>query len=339
MSSQPDTPPTNENLVDCHLQLQAIFDAYPDLLFRLGRDGTILEYHAGRPELLYLPPEDFCGRRFSEVLPPPVAEVLMRSFERILAGESLAICDYRLPFPEGDRFFEARFISVTTGDVVVIVRDTSEVKAAFGAILNVAEEERRRIGQDLHDVIGQELAGSLMLARMLQRDLQSSGAAEAVAADKLIASLERALNHARTLSRGLVPADLQPHELTGALTELALRISDMHGIDCAVDCPADLLPTDSLTATQLYRIAHEAVTNAVKHGQATKIEISFRADDHSIVLQITDNGAGIPEKDQQGQGIGLQIMNYRARLISGHLETKPAEPGTVVSCRLPAAHQ
>ncbi|MBI3461503.1 MAG: hypothetical protein HY000_00355 [Planctomycetes bacterium] len=120
-----------------------------------------------------------------------------------------------------------------------------------------------------------------------------------------------------------------------ALAGLASRTSELHGVTCTFDCSEPVLVKDNQKATHLYRIAKEAVTNALKHSRAKSITISLEGDEGSIILRIRDDGVGFPWEPAEIKGMGLKIMRYRAGLINAGLAIGPAEPiGTLVSCTL-----
>ena len=123
--------------------------------------------------------------------------------------------------------------------------------------------------------------------------------------------------------------------LMAALAELASRTTELHGVTCTLDCREPVLAEDNQTATHLYRIAKEAVTNALKHSRAKNITISLDGDEKSLALLIQDDGMGFPREPVEFKGMGLKIMRYRAGLIKAGLVVGPAKPvGTLVSCTL-----
>ncbi len=204
-------------------------------------------------------------------------------------------------------------------------------------ILNVSEREQQRIGQDLHDDLGQHLAGTWLLSDTLKKKLVEKGLAEAADAAEISVLLKDALALTRTLARGLHPVAIADGGLFAALSELSARTRQMFRVRCDCQSPPNL-ELDIATATHLYRIAQEAVTNAVKHGGAKKISIEISTNPHSCVLSVKNDGEPLPASPS-GEGMGLRIMRYRADLIGAALELQnnPDNLGTVVVCTLPAA--
>jgi signal transduction histidine kinase len=205
-------------------------------------------------------------------------------------------------------------------------------------ILHISEHEKQSIGQDLHDDLGQQLAGIWLLSDLLKSSLIKQKSPEVESADKITSLLKDALALTRSLARGLHPVAVQAGGLVAALDELAARTSQMFRIDCRCKCPPSI-EMDNTTSTHLYRIAQESVTNAVKHGLAREIEIELSTNPIRTVLSVRDKGKGkgITELDPKRQGMGLRIMKYRADMIGGILDIQRHQTGlgTTVVCTIP----
>lgn len=214
--------------------------------------------------------------------------------------------------------------------------DISQRRELEREVLEVANHEQLRIGQHLHDVTGQELAGLGYLAQSLVGTLQAKSAPEAGVANRIAQGLETALGQVRSIARGLVPVDVTAEGLRTALQVHVEKTSAVTGIPCRFDCKPTVLVKNTQVATQLFFIACEAITNAVKHARPTTIEVKLEVVDHLLVLEIRDDGIGIPESGQ-ANGIGLRIMAYRAGLLNGMLNMGRNSPsgGTVITCRIP----
>ena len=153
------------------------------------------------------------------------------------------------------------------------VRDISDRKRLEKEVLQISELEQRRIGQDLHDGTGQELTGLAMMSERLAGELAAKQLPESKLAANIVDGLEEALSHVRALSKGLVPVEVDAEGLMIALSELASRTSDIHGVDCRFECDEPVCILDNQTAMHLYRLSQEAVTNAVKHSRGRNITI------------------------------------------------------------------
>ncbi len=213
--------------------------------------------------------------------------------------------------------------------------DITEKRGLQEELLTIADREQRRIGQELHDTIGQELVGLSYLTRNLTDTHRDETSPQLTTAAKIAAGLERALAQVRTLSRGLIPAELEPQDLATALEELVSRSNEMGEPTCSFECVDGVGVLDQRAATHLYRIAQESLTNALKHGWARHISVSLARRGGFVRLRILDDGVGIPETELK-KGLGQQIMAFRAELIGAELEVeKVPRGGTLVSCSLP----
>lgn len=201
-------------------------------------------------------------------------------------------------------------------------------------LLEISGREQRRIGQDLHDGVCQYLVGIEFQTSVLVRDLaENRAAAEHVA--HLGQLLRETTRQARMLARGLCPVELESNGLMSALAELTSNSTKLFGISCRFECPDSVLITDIARATHLYRIAQEAISNAVKHGHAKLITVELLHSQDNVILKITDDGVGFIASSsiEQGCGMGLRILQYRAEMIEARLEVLPIPgTGTVVTC-------
>jgi signal transduction histidine kinase len=203
-------------------------------------------------------------------------------------------------------------------------------------ILDISDAERQRFGQDLHDGLGQHLTGVAFLSKALQQRLESKSLPEATDATKIASLVSESIGQARALAKGLAPIALEDGGLAAALTQLAWTTSNVFGIECSCRSHDDLLVPDLAVATHLYRITQEAVNNAIRHGQAKRINIELGPSGSRIRLRIEDDGVGMTAQNGS-TGMGLQIMDFRARMIGGslHIHRRDSSGGTIVSCSFP----
>ncbi len=193
--------------------------------------------------------------------------------------------------------------------------------------------EWMRLGQELHDSVGQLLSGVAFLSRALEKKLSTRGLPEASDAAEIGHLVFQALTQTRNLARGLFPIELEADGLVEALTEWAGTLEKLFGISCRVDAEADLVVGDQTVANHLFRLAQEAFNNSLKHGRATEVVVGLRPHTHGAELFIRDNGIGLPVQGTKSDGLGLRIMNYRAQKIRGRLSVEPTEGGgTLVRC-------
>jgi PAS domain S-box-containing protein len=201
-----------------------------------------------------------------------------------------------------------------------------------GELLDASGREQRRLGQDLHDGLCQHLIGLQYTASVLAEKLEK-GSDLRKEAETIAEMIRQGTLQARMLARGLSPVNLEANGLMSALRELALNTEALFRITCRFDCSQEVLVTDNNKAVQLYRIAQEAITNAVKHGRSTSVRLSLERSKHQATLKITDNGVGLPDHPEKSNGMGLRIMQYRSDMIGASLRIAPAsEGGTEVTC-------
>jgi PAS domain S-box-containing protein len=214
--------------------------------------------------------------------------------------------------------------------------DITEREQLERALLNISAREQRRIGQDLHDGLGQHLTGIAFMAKVHEAKLTEKNTADAADAAKIVRLVNEAIHKTRELARGLLPVVSDEHGLMSALQLWAAEVEDLFGVTCRFECAVAVLINDDAMATHLYHIAQEAVNNAIKHGHARAIVIRLSAADGWGTLAIADDGTGIAEDRANNQGMGLHIMSYRAGMIGGRLEITSNLPhGTAVTCIFP----
>ncbi len=216
------------------------------------------------------------------------------------------------------------------------IRDISERKRLEKTILEISENERRRIGQDLHDGLGQHLTGVAFMSKVLEDRLRQSSIAEAADAAKIVKLVNESIAMTRELARGLLPVSTEARGLMSALEHWAAEISELFHVSCRFECGDSVLIRDQAPGDHLYRLAQEAVTNAIKHAQPKNITIRLAMVKGGGSLTIRDDGCGFDAASKSRPGLGLRIMNYRAKVIGGSLSVQswPGE-GTLVRCLFP----
>jgi signal transduction histidine kinase len=218
---------------------------------------------------------------------------------------------------------------------VELSREINERNRLERELLTVTEREQRRLGQDLHDDLCQELAAIAFMTRALATRLTGRQIEEATHVDRIAGLVNGAVTHARNIARGLHPVELDSGGLMAALRDLTTRVNS--DVRCEFECKKPVAVSESDVALNLYRIAQEAVTNAVKHSRARHIVVALNRIRDETVLTVRDDGAGLPRGSRNGnRGMGMHLMKYRARTIGASLSIKTVKPsGTQVSCSLP----
>ena len=218
-----------------------------------------------------------------------------------------------------------------------LLQDIEDRKRLEREILDISEREKRLIGQELHDGIGQHFTGIAFMTRALQQRIADKLPHEAADAAQISELVNEAVEQARRLAKGLHPVDLSGGSLPSALQELALTTERLFGIRCSFKCDVPTPIDDSAVAVHLYRITQEAITNAIKHGRAKNIRVRLACGRNKFVLAVKSDGLDFPKEfEARGTGMGLQIMDHRVDIIGGSLNIcKAAKGGTIVTCVFP----
>jgi PAS domain S-box-containing protein len=317
-------------------RMQALLDAIPDLMFRITADGTYVDF-AGDAQLLANPWEDVVGGQMHDLLPPHVAERLLRTIHRALASRRLETVDYVLPTMHGDeREFEARVVPIDDNEVVTIVRDASdlrrterELRDAHDRLVRARDAERRRLERNLHDGAQQRLIVALQSLRVAMSRLPDGGGP---VRDLLLRSEEElsiAITEIRELARGLHPSVLTEDGLAAALAQLVARLEGLLPVE--LDVPMTRFDPE-LEACTYYLIA-EALSNAAKHAGASSTQVRVVAKVDAIGIDVVDDGCGGACSTAGG---GLEGLAERVSALGGSLSVdSPPGQGTRLHAELP----
>ena len=321
----------------------ALVESSDDAIIGKTLEGYVTSWNRGAEAIFGYSCADIVGKHISILIPKDRQSEEPSILEKIRRGESVDHYETVRIRKDGKMIDVSVTISPirdATGNVIgasKLARDITDRKKLEREILEVSDREQRRIGHDLHDGLCQHLAGIEMMSQVLEKKLASKFKEEAVRAGEIAKHVREAIVQTRSLARGLSPVTLESEGLASALHEHALNMERMFGVHCHFDYDSQVpVPSHSM-ATHLFRLAQEAVSNAVKHGRATNISIHLKADPGWIYLGISDNGAGFdPEKTNQSSGMGLRIMKFRAGVIGGRLtiERNP-KGGMLVMCAAP----
>jgi PAS domain S-box-containing protein len=275
------------------------------------------------------------GRRLGAIR--PLAPLTERLGAGLAPGEPFREGISVIDVPGGERFVEWRFSPVkhktgVVGHWLLLFRDITERRRLEREILEISDRERQRMGQDLHDGICQQLAGIELMSQVLEQKLARRSKADAARAGEIARYVREAISQTRSVARGLSPVTLEAEGLESALRELAANTEKMFGIRCQVIIKESGARCELGAGIHYYRIAQEAVSNALKHGKATEIWIGLEARSDRTILSVDDNGSGLAGGWSAG-GMGLRIMRYRAGMLGGTLVLEAREPrGTRVVC-------
>ena len=261
----------------------------------------------------------------------PAMQVILRDVtERRQAQEALRRAHDELEQRVRERTSELVATNAALQTEVTLRRDLE------ARIVKISESEQRRIGQDLHDGLCQQLAGLTYLCDVSHQQLAKRSPTDAAPLARITQLLRETVAQAHGLARGLFPVNLEASGLMAALQELVARFSEMYHVSGRFVCRVPVLVEDNAAATHLYRIAQEAISNAIKHGEATRVTLTIKSARQTLSLTVTDNGRGIPAELPK-TGLGLETMRLRAHSIGGSLIIQPNRGGgTMVCCSLPA---
>jgi len=304
-------------------QVHAILEVAVDAIITIDRRGFIGVFNRAAQKMFGYTPAEVMGKNVSVLMPQPYKsehDGYLNNYHKTGRKKIIGIGREVVAMKKDGTVFpiDLAVSEVRVGNDVTytgIIRDITERKQLEKEILEISEREQRRIGQDLHDGLCQQLTGIAFLMQAMQQKLATSDAAEAAQAAQISTFLKEAVTQARNLSHGLYPVDPQPDGLMVALRELASTIRTFFNIDCIFRCPASVMIADNSVATHLYRIAQESIQNAIRHGKASRITIELLTARSGIKLSVTDNGIGFPLPDQLKSGMGLRTMNHRAHVI------------------------
>jgi PAS domain S-box-containing protein len=213
----------------------------------------------------------------------------------------------------------SQYVAIRT-DITARKRAENERARVERQLIDLTEREQRRIGRDLHDGLGQHLTALEMMNHALVERLRREAPSLEPTAQEISKHIRQIITHARQLSHGLCPVALEAEGLMNALKELAELTQTSGRMHCEFICPQPVQLADLNVATQLYRIAQEAVANAVRHSGAKRIRISLTRSGARLELSVEDDGKGLPAEFEKHRGLGLSTMHYRARLIGANLE-------------------
>lgn len=313
--------------------LNGLVTNLPMIVGRLDPNGVVVEAQGQHLEQYGMTPESILGRSLGEMYPQlklAVAEALKDE-----KGEAVnSVLTARHNGNEWYADFFLFFDHELGRGALFFGCDITQRKLIERELLRVSDAEKNRIGSDLHDGLGQYLTGISCLSAALRDKLSGQARSEAEEAATISSLVQEAIAQTRALARGLCPVQLETAGLDTALEDLTYQVQRMHGIDCQFVSSGPMPACDTNVALHLYRIAQEAINNAVKHSGARRITVTLDFTNENKVLCIEDDGCGFDPQVKHGPSSGLQLMPYRAAMIGGTL-TINSQPsaGTKVECR------
>jgi PAS domain S-box-containing protein len=283
-----------------------------------------------------MPIDAIIGREVDVLVPEPARARVLEKLRHILTTGETVTYEFESEENGKTQYFENHAVAVREdgidAGISISMRDITERKRLVQEILDVSGRERQSIGRDLHDGLGQELTGVALMLRGLATRIQARCPDVVENVNEVVALVNQSIDTARSLARGLLPVRTESGGLTFALRALAERGRDLYGLN--VDFHGEMAAEFDLNekdASHLYRIAQEALTNAARHGRATRVDIVLTARAQSFYLRISDDGVGFT-LPTASSGMGLKIMRYRAGMIGAKFEVGANEPhGAVIT--------
>jgi PAS domain S-box-containing protein len=319
---------------------QDLFENANDMVYTHDLNGQLTSINMAGERLFGCKREEIHLKNLVDFISEEQRQSALQWLKQIVAGVPLSPVEWDFVPTTGGRIrleISARLIEREgrRAEIEGVARDVTEHRRLEKEILEISTREQHRIGHDLHDGICQQLAGICFLSEILFNKLSQSKHPETEAAKKLTGLVNSVNKETRGVARGLFPVRLEENGLVSALEELANNTGAFFNTRCEFHREAPVTIRDHIVAQQLYYIAQESILNAVKHGKAGLIQIFLRDGVDRCVLTVRDNGRGLPANPGESNGMGLRIMDYRARLINATLQVSNRQEGGVeVVCEL-----
>ena len=342
----PEHVPGDGALRDALMRLRSVVETAADGIITINERGIIDSINPAGARMFGYQPYELIGRNVSCLMPSPHAEEhdgylarYLRTGEAHIIGigrELLALRREGSTFPM--RLAVSEMNQSGRRCFTGIISDLTDRRRLERQVLESAAAEQRRIGQDLHDGLSQQLSAIDFSIEMLRRKAAKGTPIEPEQFHKIKELIQSSILQIRQVAHGLQPVHFRFGGLPEALRDLAMTTSERFGVSCRSRCSPLAKVEDQSTADHLYRIAQEATGNAIKHGKAKAVRIRLAtAADNGVLLAVLDNGVGLTKPEHPGAGMGLRIMKYRADAIAAdfRVQTRTRGRGTLVRCALP----
>ncbi|REL33205.1 PAS domain S-box protein [Rhodohalobacter sp. SW132] len=339
---------TEQQLRESEARARSILETTVDAIITITPKGNIRTFNKTAEKLFGYHSTEVIGKNVKILMPNPYKaehddymEHYLETGKRKIIGIGREVTGRRKDGSTFPMYLAVSEVKLPDQHIFTgIVRDISEQRRLEQEVLRISEHERQRIGQDLHDGLGQMLTGIGLITKNLARQLEQEEHKLAEDAAEISTLIQQADEQARSLARGLVPVEFDERGLEAALERLKNNAEKLFGIECTLEILGELDFDDVTQAIHLYRIAQEGVSNAVKHGSADKVSIYIASTDQHLRLRVVDNGTGFPENWDSEGGLGVRIMRFRARLIGGSLEISDIpDKGATITCTVPNIKQ
>ena len=341
-------------LLFSEVRLRAVMKSAADAIITIDETGTVESFNEAAERMFGYATDEMIGQNVRILMPSPYFEEhdgYLKRFKDTGVKRVIGV-ERELTGRRKDGAVFPLDLSINVVDhlnlYVGVLRDITQRKHLEQQIVEIATLEQQRIGQDLHDSLGQQLTGLILLAQHLVESAENAMLYDDVSqpietvmrsrrlpaqAERLRAGLENALHEIRTVCNELTPVPINEDGLVVALDRLVANVSRDSLLTCTFDCPVHV-GLDNVTATHLFHVAQGAISNAMRHSQARRIQVRLERNQNELILAIRDDGIGLPPLG--AAGLGMRIMQNRAKIIGGILAIRTIQPtGTEVTCTIP----
>jgi PAS domain S-box-containing protein len=329
-----------------HRLLAAIVHDSNDAITIQDFDGNFKLWNLGAERIYGYNKTEALKMNVCEIVPDHRLDETLTFMKKLREGEEILSFETQHLTKEGRLIDIWITISILTDEagnplgVATTERDITERKQLEKELLAIKEKEQKLIGREMHDSMGQILTGIAVKSKGLEMKLNNKALEESADAAEISSLANEAITQTRRLAKMLYPVDLELGGLVSALQALASQAKDLLKVSCQFKCKSVVPIRDPLAARHLYRIAQEAITNAARHGKAKKVMIELASDEDKSTLKVVNDGKDFPRSLFKKKGLGLKIMEYRAKMIGGSLEVcRGRKSGTIVTCTFPNTDQ
>lgn len=331
---------TLKTLRDREATISAFMSNVPCAVYMKDLEGRYIYANETCAKVFRRSVDEVLGKTDAELLPKTIAAKARNIDQQVMQQNKAIETTESYNRDDGTHYWlTTRFPICEQGGEAMMVGgaaiEITENKRLEKQVQQISEQEKRRIGQDLHDGLGQYLTGIACMVKVVEQKLAGKDLEEANEVKKITAMVNETIMQARDLARGLCPVELENNGLQAALQELAARVSRTN-VNCTLKAPQFAKVYDNAAAIHLYRIAQEAVNNGIKHGKAKNVTIGLNTQNNQVVLTVEDDGVGLPKTGPKASGMGVRVMGYRAAMIGATVSIEPnPNGGTIVKCVMP----
>lgn len=324
-----------QKLRESEARARSILKTTVDAIITIDERGTVKTFNRAAEELFQYSSSDVIGKNVHMLMPQPYRrehDGYMENYQKTrnakIIGIGREVTGKRKDGTTFPMYLAVSEVNVNGNRLYTgIIRDITEQRRLEQEVLRISEHERHRIGQDLHDGLGQMLTGITLINKNIAATLKEENHPLAGDVNEITDLVKEADEYARSLSRNLIPVELDSSGLITALERLTNNAERLFNIECTLHNVVNIHFDDPTSLTHMYRIVQEATSNAVKHGAASKVDISMEYDETKLVVKIEDNGTGFTKNWDKQKGLGVRIMKFRSRLIGANFEVENNSKG------------